>query len=234
MSLPKKILPCPIIDALIEIRFSTGIHPSAVFGVIYNTLAKNYPKIDKLPILQVPEPIREADSSFKYKPYFKASNDTFIVQIGPDVFTISSFPQYAGWDKFSIEIFSLIKTIKNLNIVTAVHRLGIRYINFFPVNIFENINLEILCNDTKISGAKTHLRTEFLKDDFKSTLQLTNDFIHNSVPGSIIDIDTFKDKNLDSFFNLYEDLIHQGHLKEKELFFSLLSADFLASLQPEY
>lgn len=51
MELPKKIDPCPIVDAIIEIRFSTNIHPSAVFGVIYNEFKDKYPTVEKLPIL---------------------------------------------------------------------------------------------------------------------------------------------------------------------------------------
>jgi uncharacterized protein (TIGR04255 family) len=234
MPLPKKISPCPIIDALIEIRFSTELHPSAVFGVICNNIKETYPKVEKLPILQIPEPIREKDPSLKFKPYFKASNDTFIVQIGPDVFTVSSFPEYVGWDKFSTEIFSIIKMVKNLNIITKVHRLGIRYINFFPKDIFDSINLEILFKSEKLASAKTHIRTEFSDDQFKSTLQVINDFDHNSEHGSVIDIDTFKDSNLNALLDSFETIINNGHQSEKELFFSLLKDSFLNSLGPEY
>ncbi len=190
--------------------------------------------MQKLPILQVPEPIREADSSFKFKPYFKVLNDTFVVQIGPDVFTVSSYPVYVGWDKFSTEIFSIMRTIKDLDIITKVHRLGIRYINFFPIDIFENINLEILFRDKKLLSVKTHFRTEFSDSEYKSTLQVTNDFIHESNHGSIIDIDTFKDSNLESFFDSFENHINEGHICEKKLFFNLLNESFLGSLKPEY
>jgi len=219
---------------LIEIRFSTKLHPSAVFGVIYNSIQKNYPNVEKLPILQIPEPIREKDKQLKYKPYYKASNEQFIVQIGPDVFTVSSFPNYIGWSDFSKEIFSIIETIKNLKIIDETHRLGIRYINFFPYDIFESIDLEIFLKSHKLSSEKTLLRTELSAGEYKSTLQVVNDFTHNSKQGSVIDIDTFKDSDLDSFIESYEDLINKGHLSEKELFFSLLTESFLNSLEPEY
>jgi len=144
MLLPKKIAPCPIIDALLEIRFETDVHPSAVFGIIYHAISTKYPNVEKLPVLQVPEPVRDNDPTFKFKPYFKVTDNNYIVQIGPDVITISSHPKYAGWNSFSAEIFTLIHTVQNLDIVNSIVRLGLRYINFFPIDIFNNINLEIL------------------------------------------------------------------------------------------
>ena len=36
MKIPKRINPCPIIEAIVEIRFEANIPPDAVFGVIYN------------------------------------------------------------------------------------------------------------------------------------------------------------------------------------------------------
>ncbi len=233
MNLPKRITPCPIIDALLEIRFVTSVHPSAIFGIFYNSISAKYPTVEKLPILQVPEPIRENDPSFQFKPYFKVTDNKFIVQIGPDVITISSHPKYAGWDNFSTEIFSLLQTIQKLNIVKNVVRLGLRYINFFPLDIFDNINLEIIFQDKKLSNQNTLFRGVFVNDPFKSTLQITNDFAYNSVNGSLIDIDTYNELNIDSF-NSFKEIINKAHLIEKELFFSLLADSYLALLQPEY
>lgn len=71
MDLPKTIDPCPIVDALLEIRFQTLTHPNAVFGLIYNELQKDFPKVENLPILQLPDAIRASDPNFKFKPQYK-------------------------------------------------------------------------------------------------------------------------------------------------------------------
>ena len=51
MRLSKEISPCPIIDAILEIRFIPNIHPNAVFGLIYNTLRNDFPNVENLPII---------------------------------------------------------------------------------------------------------------------------------------------------------------------------------------
>jgi uncharacterized protein (TIGR04255 family) len=80
----------------------------------------------------------------------------------------------------------------------------------------------------------TIVRTEIEQGEFSSTLQVANNAIINGKLGSIIDIDTFVTKNLDTFFSKKTELINAGHLKEKELFYSLLKPEFLNTLNPTY
>ena len=65
-------------------------------------------------------------------------------------------------------------------------------------------------------------------------LQLANNANNQNRLGSIIDIDTFRDHDLEKFFSKKEEIINRGHTKEKELFYSLLKEDFLNTLNPIY
>lgn len=56
-----------IIDANIELRFDTNVFPNAVFGMLYNEFKTYYDKVERLPILQIPEQLLETDPNFKYK-----------------------------------------------------------------------------------------------------------------------------------------------------------------------
>lgn len=233
-TLPKSIENCPIIDALIEIRFTSKIHQNAIFGIIYNALKSDFSKIEDLPILQIPEPIRMSDPNLKYKPLYRISNDEFVIQIGPDVLAIGSYPKYLGWKKFSSKIFEILNKIEELKIINEVERLGIRYINFFNEDIFNNIKLEINLDNKKLKSQKSVIRTEFNQGKFVSTLQISNDAKSNEIFGSIIDIDCHKTKGLQDFFNNKETLINEGHLIEKKLFFELISDEYLKKLNPKY
>lgn len=234
MKLPKAIEPCPILDALFEIRFTPRIHPSAVFGMIYNILQEDFPKVENLPILQLPEAVRAADPNFKFKPHYRISNQSFVTQIGPDVLTISSFPKYAGWNEFSKQIFRILDRVEKAGIIDSVIRIGIRYINFFDNDIFKNIDLKIFIRGNNIAYKNTIVRTEIEQRAFKNSLQVANNANHNNKLGSIIDIDTSTESNLNNFFVNKEILTNSGHTIEKELFFSLLKNDFLKTLNPTY
>ncbi|MFH2124995.1 MAG: TIGR04255 family protein, partial [Pseudomonadota bacterium] len=68
-TLPKKITPCPLLEAVSEIRFSSKIEGAAVFGMLYEKLKSDYPgDVKKLPILQLPEQVRASEPSLKFKP----------------------------------------------------------------------------------------------------------------------------------------------------------------------
>lgn len=234
MKLPKKLDPCPIVDAILEVRFSSKINPNAVFGVIYNTLQKEFPKVETLPILQFPDAVRAGDANLKHKPYYRISNDEFVVQIGPDVFTISSFPIYKGWSTFSNLIFDVIKKIEHTNTIQSVERLGIRYINFFEANIFDNIDLKVSIKKEAIRYKNTVVRTDIEQRPFISTLQIANNVNLKGRFGSIIDIDTHTGLGLNMLFPNKEEIINAGHSKEKDLFFGLLKPEFLKSFNPKF
>ncbi|SFD87158.1 TIGR04255 family protein [Thermophagus xiamenensis] len=234
MKLPKAIYPCPILDALVEIRFSTKIHPSAVFGMIFNVLKGDFPNVENLPILQLPEAVRATDPNFKFKPHYRISNEKFVIQIGPNVLTISSFPKYTGWKEFSEQIFRVLNNVEKVGIIDSVIRIGIRYINFFDNNIFKDIELKICIRNKDIEYKNTIVRTEIEQGDYKSSLQVANNANYKNKLGSIIDIDTFTESNLKDFFANKEEVISRGHAKEKELFYSLLNENFLKTLNPTY
>lgn len=236
MELPKKINPCPIVDSILELRFSTSLPHDAIFGIVYSAFKNEYKKNESLPILQLPEPVRKNDPNLKFKPYYRLLNDKFVIQIGADVLTISSFPQYVGWTSFQTEINSFYNTIKALSIIDNVSRIGLRVINFFPkTDIFQNAKISVSVSENPITSQKTLLNTEFeYEHGIKSTLNISNNAQINLQHGSVIDIDTFCDYNKEFDVASVMKEVDIIHIKEKTLFFSLLKSEFLKQFNPEY
>lgn len=123
-----------------EIRFKTNINPNAVFGLLYNSIGDRSTPIKTLPILQIPEQVRNIDPNFRYKPHYKIDHPLYPIQIGPDVISIACIDQYQGWNLFSEKIFDVLNKLNKVGIITEVNRLGLRYINFFDFDIFENLD----------------------------------------------------------------------------------------------
>ena len=238
MKIPRKINPCPIIEAIVEIRFETNVPPDAVFGVIYNEFKKEYTKVEKLPILQLPEALRTKDPNLRYQPYFKLIHENFLLQIGPNVLSIVNVNDYVGWSTLSSKINNTFLKVEKLGVISQANRLGIRYINFFEADIFENINLEFLLANSPLVSEQITFRSTLRTGKFLSNLQILNkgNVTVKNVPksGSIIDIDTnFQDDNDNIFSNLTE-LLEMGHKEEKKLFFQLLKDEFLQKFNPDY
>lgn len=238
--LPSKIEACPIIDALIEIRFEPMVARSAVFGLIYNQIMDTYPgNVISLPILQISEQIRDTDPNLKFKPLYGIEGKNTVVQIGPDVFCISSRIPYIGWNDFSSQSVSIIRKITDANIIKKVLRLGHRYVNFFEGDIINNLTVNVsMLNDYKIENLL--IRSEVKDEKFTNIIQISNSaqYKPNSLAkellGTMIDIDASCEYTNDLFLTQAAEELNAVHLCEKKLFFSLLKPEFLNSLNPTY
>ena len=91
--LPIRIEACPLIDALIEFRFEAAITKSAVFGIIYNLIKEEYRgNVINLPILQIPEQIREVDPNLKFKPLYRIENE----RVCPTILVVANIAKALG------------------------------------------------------------------------------------------------------------------------------------------
>lgn len=237
-NIPKKISPCPIIEAVFEIKFETLIPSAAVFGLLYPHLFNQFQDIHELPILQIPESIRSQNPNLKYQPSYQLSDgDKFRIQIGANVVTVSNIGEYVGWDSFSEKIYFVLSHVLDSKIPSKIVRFGLRYISFFDLNIFEKINFELTLDKSPFSPEHLVIGSLIRRNDFQLNLQILN---NASVPteqriGSVVDIDTYiENPEIILFQNTYRSLVDNAHAEEKKLFFQLLNKDFLESFSPEY
>ncbi len=236
IKLPQKITPCPIKEAIVEIRFESETPNDAVFGIFYQQFKADYSTVEELPILQLPEFVRKQNETLQHQPHYKlSSNDGFLFQVGPRVVSLISVDPYSGWGVFYGRLKDIVKRIKGLGIVKSYTRIGIRYINHFDINVFDVVTLQVVLPDHELNNYDTFIRSEIPTGAFKSTLKISNsaDIIVNEKPTkcSIIDIDTF----IESPHGDINVLIEDGHVEEKKLFFALLKPEFVKSnLNPEY
>ena len=234
--LPVSIDPCPIAEAIFEIRFETSYPGDAIFGIIYKQFKEKFPKVTKMPVLQLPAAIREQDPNLRYTPHYKLSRDEFIIQLGPNVFSLINTGQYCGWQVFFNTINETCDIISELKIIEKQKRTALRYINIFNgINIFDKSTLAVHLTTENLSSLKTNLTVDIPYDHGTSTLRMINQaearIEKKIVRGSIIDIDTQVaiEKCVD-----FADAINKAHSAEKSLFFSLLQEDFLKTLNPVY
>ncbi len=234
--LPISINPCPIIEAIFEIRFESSFPGDAIFGIVFNQFKDEFQNVEQLPILQLPAAIRDQDPNLKFTPHYKIKKDNFIIQIGPNVFSLTNIKEYCGWKIFSKKIHDTYTKLSKLNLIQKQLRTALRYINMLPdINIFEKTNLAIHLNDEKLGENQINLTAEIPYEHGSSNLKLIS-FAEaivekRSIKGSIVDIDTHVQH--DKFEN-FQKVVERAHIEEKKLFFRLLEKQFLKTLNPVY
>lgn len=235
--LPTKISPCPILEATVELKFSSNLPKGAIFGIAYSAIHQDFDKhIEQLPTAMIPNEVVEADPSLKYKPLYKLSKNNFSAQIGYDVISYHNAIQYVGWQQFFKKSMDFFQKIISTNIIDNSKNISfaLRYLNFFSYNIFPHINFDITLMNKEHNSDNLVFRTEIPDKEFVKILQIANNVtiqdIHNSKQGSLLDITCFTDIDLLKLGNTLE----TAHILEKELFFGLIKDELLQNLSPEY
>ena len=50
IKLPKKITPCPILEAVVELRFDPSVEEGVVTGLVFSQMKGKFPKLERLPL----------------------------------------------------------------------------------------------------------------------------------------------------------------------------------------
>jgi uncharacterized protein (TIGR04255 family) len=243
MDVPSKLKTDLILSTIFEIRFSTKVPAEAVFGILYNIVSKKYPNVKsvRLPILQLPEVVRNSDPNLKYQPHYQLNIDKRGIGISPKIIQFYVQKPYIGWEQWYAFITELLPEFINLELFEKIERTELRYVNFTEQSLCSVANIDIEVGNKQLSCQPMTLRTEFQDKGYTVILQLANDAVVETTrqerfTGSVIDLDIIK--NLDTsaidFQNQIGTILNESHEIEKKLFFEILRLDFLAELQPNY
>ena len=237
--LPHRISPCPILEAILEIRFVTQESWNVLPGLLYSLIRGKYPDKRDLPLSHLPDEFRRREPSFTHQPLVQFHSPDFIIQFGPRVVSLVTKPDaYPGWQQTRAELVWLLDILKSAAFITEGERLGVRYIDFFPRNIFPDLTIGAHVCGTPLDAPELTLTTAFHRPPLSGRLVLTNGALvqrgETSASGSVMDIDVWA-SSLD--FDLFTDglaRIDDLHTLLKGVFFSLLKPEFLAKLKPTF
>lgn len=236
--LPARITPCPILEAVMEIRFVTGQEWSVLPGLLYAQIGDHYPKIEKLAVSELPEEILRNDPALVYVPRLRFAGEGFVIQFGPRVISLLTRGEYPGWRRIKEELAWLLERLKLAGFIHEGERLGMRYIDFFEEDIFSRLVLDVRSDGQTVSGVEMNFATVFRRGDLTARLILNNGAMvargNEVIRGSILDLDVWLEA---SEFDIFGDAVEKfesAHRCNKEIFFGLLKTDFLDSLAPSY
>lgn len=239
MTRPTKITPDPIIDAVVELRFDSSVPADAILGMLFAQVKPKYKDFKKLPIADFPEEIRVNDPNLRFNPYYQCEVDSYRLNIGPRVISLANTGSYAGWkENYYPELKEVLGCLEKSGIVDNFKRLGIRYIDFFELNIFDKINLSISLHNEPLDALQQTFNAVFKNGDYLTRVQVVNN-VNAKVnktekSGSIIDTDTYVEREEGFSFNDTDKMMDQCHELSVNFFFDLLKQEFLDTLNPEY
>lgn len=236
--LPSRIDPCPIVQAVFEIRFTTATPWAQLPGRVERLLGDEYVG-QELPLFELPNQFKQQIPGSVHLPQYQFHSEHFVVNLAPQMIGLGvQTMKYPGWSVVRTELSTFLDKIVSDGFMEEGARLGIRYSDFFELNIFEHIDLDVSVNGKAIKDKDRQFTTVFQEGPMTIRLVLINGAImensHGPRRGSVLDIDVaFGPLDFDLKTNVL-DRFTEAHDVIKKLFFGLVTTDMLDAHKPEY
>lgn len=236
MNIPKKINPDNLRDTVIEFRYEAGIAPELVLGCVHCILKDDYKfaSLPESPKIDIPAG-KGVELSFGLGMGFFVGKEIKL-QVTPNVIAFNCINQYLGWSVYSATIYDVLNRLLDGGIIKSFNRINVRYISEFPeVDILKSIKGKVELTETGACGGAMTLRIEKESEVERCFITLSNNVKRKNDEGtaSLFDVSVFRSFDGNDIDSLKKQ-IEGAHMKQKELFFSFLSDNFLHTLNPEY
>jgi uncharacterized protein (TIGR04255 family) len=235
-NIPKNIQPSPIVEAIIDIWYTSNIHSNILIGLVSRALIG----LDENYKYQAPQPPIDSQGRFVFSsgnsfPSFEG--ESVRIGLGPQSINFNIKGTYPGWEKYYRKVSGAISKInRELNQNGSINytRVGLRYINVFRDKTIKN-NLKVDYS-IKINGNNPNnfeLKSNHEIED-QVIMSRIAQFSNTNEKGFVVDLDILSKIDESDIAPLLE-TIEKSHQKIKSIFFEdILSSEFIRSLNPTY
>jgi uncharacterized protein (TIGR04255 family) len=242
---PRRLKKDAILEALYEVRFESADLPELVIGRLADAGPwKEFAK-KRLPVSDIPAPIRMSDAGLKNQPVLELRTDDpkTVVKVGSNVFSYHNLSPYRHWENFSKEIETSLKILfESLDNFRAV-RLGLRYLNaitadVFKISGFNDLTTSIHILDEKLQQ-KVNLNYSVDRDSFHTVNAriASPEFVGGPKIQNMtifIDVDVSTPSNFEtSDVDVAIEWMNKAHYYEKLEFFRLIPQHTIDQLAEE-
>lgn len=242
---PLKLKNDAIIEALCEARFECDEMPEIIIGRLSDSKYWQEFTIHRLPISDIPTPIRIADENLKFQPVveLRHRDGTHVVKIGGNVISYHILNKYCGWEKLQPELDKMIRVLYEKIEKTKIIRLGFRYINaLLPSKHFIdrinslNINIDIAGTELQENYNLNYLKK--YSETHGAMIKIVSPmFVKGNLPvetSAVIDIDVYTQAGyLETKIDNVLTWITLAHDYEKDAFFNLIPKKILEKLKED-
>ena len=111
-TLPTKLKADAIVEALCQVQFVSDDLPEVIIGRATDFWVKSGYVAERLPIADIPAPIRQADPNLRFQPtiQLREKQGPNLIQIGEQAisFHVAGEKKYPGWDTFREQLKEVV------------------------------------------------------------------------------------------------------------------------------
>lgn len=243
--IPLKIDNPPLVEAIIELRFTSRIPGDLLVGQLHALFSDDFPTVIKLAAADIPSQLRSVDQNIRYAPHYSLEDEKYRIGIGTNVISIAckidQETLYPGWAAFSSVFESCIEKFSNSPQlkIDDFERIGIRFINKLEIgNLWSitNLKLDSPFDTSDAKESEFYLGLTIEENSIKSNLRVAanaNIVVDGKIASAtIIDVDSY----IEAAIPLNEIIANadKAHERTKFVFFNVLEDEYVKSFNPEY
>jgi uncharacterized protein (TIGR04255 family) len=242
VDVPQKLKKDGIVEALFEVRFTSPAISEVYLGRLVAGISamKAGLTIERLPMANLPFPMRRGDPNLAFQPTLQLKSDSLgrIARIGEMVVSWHALAPYPGWELFSPEINQVFEVVVSSVDDISIVRLGFRYLNLLNATDHQIQGLKDLTLDVLIGGETLDipLNVAYQKDSEGRRMAVriaTPEFVQTATGPNfslLLDIDVNTDGTSCPPTKAVIDWVEGAHTALKQEFFTLLKPEILHSL----
>ncbi|MET3348338.1 uncharacterized protein (TIGR04255 family) [Bradyrhizobium japonicum] len=227
---PKKLKRDGIVEALFELRFTSNAISEVYLGRIVAAIVAidQTMTVERLPLADIPAPMRRADPSLIYAATLQLKNaaGTRIARVGDNVVSWHATTPYPGWEVFGPEISRVLAAVQRSVEDLTIMRTGLRYLNFLNGDDHLIHGIVDLALDVTIGGKVIDypINTNYMRDfpTHRVTMKVASpEFIQPRQPNVavFIDVDVHTDDRGPPSFEAIGSWVETAHNLLKERIF---------------
>ncbi len=243
--LPAKLKDDAIVEAICQLQFTSADLPEVIIGRITDSAVKRGYTAERLPVADIPAPIRHADPNLKFQPtiQLKSKSGSNLIRVGENAisFHVAGVKQYPGWDEFRkllVEVVEgLFASITNI----IVEKIALRYINAIVperhfINDIHQLEFETHVGKVALNGPINLNYITLAGNNHIVTTRLAHTkFVQGNLPSNtsaVIDVEVTTIEKF-SCKTAVEVLswVEIAHKVEKDAFFVLIPQEILNKLK---
>jgi len=243
--LPSRLKKEPLIDAIFEVRFTSSMDVASILpGLLMARLGK-IEKVERLPISDIPRPIRQSDQNLQFQPLLRLVWEQFLINIGDRLVGISCKLPYVGWSDFKRAILEVYKHIFTIGVIEKTERYSMKYVDLIegndPGEMVDRVAVDLNVGGHQLKREPFMVRVEVPDGSISHIVQVIAPAVvklsTGQKTGVIVDIDSVcahSTEDVEAFMSSLDSRLVEIHAANKRMFFSSLKENTIEYLEPEY
>lgn len=244
--LPKRLRIQPIVDAVVEIRFSADLDASLLLpGLLVQKLGSGL-KVEKLPLADMPEFVRQQQEELRFQPLVRVVDTNYLYLVGSNSLVVGCRVPYRGWEDFKGQVDLVCTILKDCGICKEILRYSIKYVDLLdyaaPNVIFANMLLSVEVAGVRATDYAFNVSVQVPDGDFLHAINIgapanITFLTGETKAGTVVSVDTISltpPRPYSEFYNNRHELLDGIHAINKQKFFDCLKDNALEVMGAEY